>query len=100
RWRLLDTLVKPERLWDPYNPNTIKGDKPVFGHDWFFVATAISDTVFEPRRVPVPVGNQSTASPGSNNTFGRYRQTVLSQNFIASLALIKGNTAYKPPDFE
>ncbi|MFO0293213.1 MAG: hypothetical protein ACK51F_07720 [Rhodospirillales bacterium] len=100
RWRLLDTLVKPERLWDPYNTNTIKGDKPVFGHDWFFVATAISDTVFEPRRVPVPVGNQATASPGSNSTFGRYRQTVLSQNFIASLALIKGNTAYKPPDFE
>ena len=100
RWRLLDTLLGPEKLYDPYNTNTIKGDKPVFGEDWFVSLTAISDTIFEPRRVPIPVGNQGTATPGANNTFGRYTQTVFSQSVIASVALIKGNTAFKPPDFE
>ena len=100
RWRLHDTLLGPEKLSDPYNTNTIKGDKPVFGEDWFVNLTAISDTIFEPRRVPIPVGNQGTATPGANNTFGRYTQTVFSQSVIASVALIKGNTAFKPPDFE
>src|SRR3990167_5938383 len=60
RWRLVETLgVVKERWFDPYHQNTYKGDRaidrskvkwlPIKGDDWFFVANAVSDTVFEPR---------------------------------------------------
>ena len=34
------------------------------GHDWFFVVSAVSDTVIEPRTFPIPVGVQTTAAAG------------------------------------
>ena len=70
------------------------------GNDWFFVVNAISDTVIEPRTFPIPVGVQTTERPGSIDVFGKNRSLVLSQTFIAGLALLKGQTAYKPPDVE
>ena len=57
RWRLLETLnLLPERWYDPYRQNTLKGDKPVLGKDGFVALTFVSDTVYEPRRLPTPVG--------------------------------------------
>ena len=111
RWRLIETLgVVKERWFDPYNQNTYKGDRPINpdkvpwlpikGHDWFFVANAISDTVFEPRTFPIPVGVQTTEDPDRLDTFGNEASIVLSQTFIVGAALLKGNTAYKPPDVE
>ena len=36
RWRLLETLnLLPERWYDPYHQNTLKGDKPVYGEEGF-----------------------------------------------------------------
>ena len=111
RWRLIETLgVVKERWFDPYHQNTLKGDRaidrakvpwlPIRGDDWFFVATAISDTVFEPRTFPIPVGVQTTERPGSLDVFGKNRSFVLAQTFIGGVALIKGSTAFKPPDVE
>ena len=123
RWRLAETLgIVHPRWWDPYNQNTLKGDRPICdpadearhdtlgcrAHrllglheaDWFFAASAISDTVIEPRSFPIPVGVQTTNRPGSIDVFGRNRSLVLSQTFITSLALIKGNTAFVPPHIE
>jgi len=111
RWRLIETLgVVKERWFDPYNQNTYKGDRPINpdkvpwlpikGHDWFFVANAISDTVFEPRTFPIPVGVQTTEDPDRLDVFGNEASIVLSQTFIVGAALLKGNTAYKPPDVE
>ncbi|HUZ74621.1 MAG TPA: hypothetical protein VMU87_16675 [Stellaceae bacterium] len=100
RWRLLDALGRKENLFDPYNTNTLKGDKPIFGNDWFFELGAISDTVYEPARVPTPVAPQQGARPGSNSVFGQYGRTLVSQTGILSLSLIKGDTTFKPPDFE
>jgi hypothetical protein len=73
RWRLIESLgVVKERWFDPYNQNTLKGDRPINrekvkwlpikGDDWFFVANAVSDTVVEPRTFPIPVGVQTTCS--------------------------------------
>ena len=70
RWRLIESLgVVKERWFDPYHQNTLKGDRPIDrskvpwlpirGDDWFFVASAVSDTVFEPRTFPIPVGVQT-----------------------------------------
>jgi hypothetical protein len=100
RWRLLDALGRKENIFDPYNTNTYKGDKPIFGHDWFFELSAISDTVYEPARVPTPVAPQASARQNSSDVFGKYGRTLVSQTGILSLDLFKGDTAYKPPELE
>jgi hypothetical protein len=127
RWRLVETLgIVREDYLDPYNQNTLKGDRPLCtpalaridrrhrntlgcrifselglgGDDWFFVGSAISDTVIEPRTFPIPVGVQTTDRPGNNDVFGINRSFVAAQTFILSAALIKGNTAYRPPNVE
>jgi hypothetical protein len=102
RWRLAQSLklVRP-RWYDPYNQNFLKGDVPIRNtEDWFLQLSAISDTVIEPRSFPIPVGVQTTTRAGSLDTFGDPNSTVLSQTFILGAALIKGSTAFKPPDYE
>jgi hypothetical protein len=100
RWRLLESLGVPDNWWDPYNQNTLKGDKPIYGEDWFVVLTAISDTVVEPRSTPVPVGIQSSTDRDSANVFGDNDQFFAAETVILSASLIKGNTAFKPQDLE
>ena len=111
RWRLIQSLgLVKERWFDPYNQNTYKGDRPINpakvpwlpikGDDWFFAANLVSDTVFEPRTFPIPVGVQTTERPGSLDIFGKDASMVFSQTFIAGAALIKGQTAFKPPEIE
>jgi hypothetical protein len=73
---------------------------PIKGDDWFFVANLVSDTVIEPRTFPIPVGVQTTERPGALDVFGKSGSQVYSQTFIAGAALIKGLTAFKPPDVE
>ena len=98
RWRLIENLGVNERLYDPYGQNTLKGDRPIF-EDYFVVLSAISDTVIEPRSTPVPVGIQ-TGEPGSLDVFGDTEQLLFSETLLTSISLIKGDTAYRPPDFE
>jgi hypothetical protein len=125
RWRLIQTLgIVNERWWDPYNQNTLKGDRPMCtpadtserhqntlgcrafrflgltSDDWFFAASAVSDTVVEARSFPIPGGEQNTTRPGQSDVFGRNNSLAAVQTFIFGAALIKGSTAYKPPDFE
>jgi len=100
RWRILEGLGIKGNWYDPYNNNVLKGDKPVFGKDGFVLFNVISDTVFEPRAFPVPVGFATTSRPGTNDLFGKPDQYVFNQNLITNLTLIKGNTAFKPPDLE
>jgi hypothetical protein len=102
RWRLAATLdlVRP-RSADPYNQNTLKGDRPLKGTtDWFLELNGISDTLVGPASVPSPIVSQSTQNPGANDAFGQTGFLSLQQTFIAGLALIKGSTAFKPPDFQ
>lgn len=101
RWRLLETLkLLPERWYDPYGQNTLKGDKPVFGKHGFVSLLLVSDTVYEPRRLPTPVGAQSTSRPGATDLFGQGEQWIASQNLVFSLILLEGDTTFRPPDFE
>ncbi|MEO0906304.1 MAG: hypothetical protein AAFY07_02145 [Pseudomonadota bacterium] len=121
RWRLVDPAsdfveeltgdpMITHNLLDPYNQNTLKGDRPIdrskvpwlpiTQDDWFFVVNAVSDTVYEPRTFPIPVGIQTTQDPDRLDVFGNDFSTVLSQTFIVGAALLKGSTAYKPPSVE
>lgn len=101
RWRLIDNLgVVTPSIWDPYNPNPLKGDRPLWGKDWFVSLNLIEDFVFEPRAIPTPVGVQTTGKPGRIDVFGEIDQYVLNNNLILNLTILKGDTAYKPPDYE
>ena len=60
----------------------------------------ISDTVLQPRTVPTPVGPQSPSNPGENDTLGRINQTVFTQTIITSADFYKGDTTFKPPEYE
>ena len=105
RWRIMEALGQPVRRWDPYNNNVLKGDKPFkpfskWGPDWFLMLGGISDSLVELRRLPTPVGAQSSGNPGANDVFGFGRQSTINQNLIISAAILKGNTTFKPPDYE
>jgi hypothetical protein len=111
RWRLIQSLgLVTEHWYDPYNQNTLKGDRPIDrakvpwlpirGDDWFFTLSGVSDSVLEPRTFPIPVGVQTTARPQSLDVFGKDASYVASQTFIVGAALTKGSTAFKPPEIE
>jgi hypothetical protein len=128
RWRLIETLgIVRERWYDPYNQNTYKGDRPICINtpeeaerrraegrprcvtprflnlktdEWFFPVSVISDSIIEPRTFPIPVGVQTTQKPDRNDVFGDNDSLVVAQTFILSASLLKGSTAYKPPDIE
>lgn len=96
---LKDAPFTSGRWWDPYNQNVLKGDYPVFGQQYFLAVSAISDSLAEFRRIPLP-SNVSAADPGQDEFFGSGDQIFLSQNFILSLEFFKGDTAFRPRDWE
>jgi hypothetical protein len=103
RWRLgfpdWDRYVKG-KLVDPYNLNPLKGDRPIKGTQGTFLAlTAISDTVVETKRLPVP-SDVSAANPDSEEFFGRGELFAFVQQAIVTLDLFHGSTSYKPVDWE
>jgi hypothetical protein len=100
RWRIVEALGYKDQIIDPYNRNPLKADRPLWGEDWFFSLSAISDTFLEVRDVPTPVGGIASERPGQNGIFGGDNQTSLQQNIIAEFVLYKGNTTFKPPDYE
>ncbi len=108
RWRLMQALGFKFPWYDPYNQNFLKGDIPIdhpqwvskFGTDWFVNLSAISDTLFEARQLPTPVAPQTSTRDGSSDIFGKRPSHTFSQSLIFSASLIKGNTTFKPPDYE
>jgi hypothetical protein len=101
RWRLIEAIGVKENYFDPYNQNTLKADRPIFGNDWFINLSLVSDTVVEPSAFPKPVGGgQATNRPNTLDIFGRPDQFLFNQQVIGTISLIKGDTAYKPPDIE
>ncbi len=100
RWRIMEALGFKHPWYDPYNQNVLKADLPVKGNDHFLNVSVISDSVFEPRSMPTPVGPQGTGSPGELDVLGRINQVVFAQTLIASVNYSIGDTTFKPPDIE
>jgi len=101
RWRLVSALGYPERWWDPYNGNNVlKADRPAFGDDWFFLFSAISDSTFEGRRIPTPVATATSSGSGTLDVLGDPAQSAFTQNLITEFVLYKGDTVFRPPDYE
>ncbi|MDZ7687091.1 MAG: hypothetical protein U5O39_20805 [Gammaproteobacteria bacterium] len=96
----MDALYN-ERWWDPYNRNRSKGDKPIHGDDWFFNITAFSDTVADFRNVATPVGCAELPMIRARPTCsGGMNQFGFTQNLGAELVYYKGDTVFRPPDYE
>jgi len=95
RWT---SLFYRSNLIDPYNQNILKGDYPIIGQDIFFIFTGISDTLYEFREIPIPAG-VSAQRPESAGFFGNDNQNFFRQNIFLRFELVKGDTAFKPPDW-
>jgi len=100
RWRIMEALGQNHPWYDPYNQNLLKADKPIHGGDWFLSLVGVSDTIIEPRSIPVPVAPVSSREPGDLDIFGKGDITIFAQTFLAGLVYYKGNTTFKPPDWE
>ena len=100
RWRIVDALGYPHNYFDPYNQNTLKADKPVFGGNWFFDLGLTSDTVYQIQNVVTPISSVSVANAGTNGVFAGTRQQVASQSAEADFTLYRGDTVFKPPDYQ
>jgi hypothetical protein len=107
RWRIMETLGLKDDYLDPYHQSLLKADKPLpedlglgLGPDWFFNASITSDTVAEWRRIPNPVSAAGAISPGSYDVLGRGISSTFDQTFLFDFSLIKGDTTFRPPDFE
>lgn len=101
RWRIVNSLPGYQwHWWDPYDRNPLKGDRPLWGDDWFFAFTGISDTVFEYRDVPIGVGTQSTRQAAELGTFGATDSKLFQENLIPEFVVYKGDTVFQPPDLE
>jgi hypothetical protein len=101
RWRIVQALGYKEQILNPYAAhNPLKGDLPVFGKDWFFSLTGVSDSLVEPRRFPLPVGVATTNRAGDYDLITEGRSLILNQQLLTEFVLYKGNTTFKPPDWE
>jgi hypothetical protein len=101
RWRIVSALGYAERLWDPYNGNNVlKGDRPLFGKDWFIALNFVSDSTLEARSLPTPVAAATSPSPGTLDVLGVPEQSAFTQNLVFEAVLYKGDTVFRPPDLE
>ncbi|MEI6235779.1 MAG: hypothetical protein WCT04_22215 [Planctomycetota bacterium] len=102
RWRIgviTDSRHVKGNLWNPYRQNMIKGDYPIIGQSIFMSAGFTSDTLVEGHNVPTPSG-VTAQRPGSFKFYGDGDQFILQQNFEISLELFKGETDFKPREWE
>jgi hypothetical protein len=105
RWRIVETLGIKDDPFNPYAQNLLKGDKPLpaglgLGDDWFVNLSVISDTVFQFQRIPTPVSGSGSISSNTYDVLGRGVQSAFNQTVLFSASLIKGDTTFKPPDYE
>jgi hypothetical protein len=100
RWRLVEQLGRPVTLGNPYAAsNPLKGDRPTFGGDGFTNLSVTSNTLLEPRSIPSTTPLQSGAMPGATRTLTR-DETFLSQTVSFDAAVYRGDTVFRPPDWQ
>lgn len=95
----LDAIYARARWWDPFNRNRLKGDVPLFGRKSFLNISALSDTIVDGRRIPVP-SVASAESSGDYTFFGRGGQLGVRESFRVSLDFFRGSAGFRPVDFE
>jgi len=87
------------KVFNPYQQSILKGDVPVIGQDIFTDITIKNFTLTEFRKLPTVAGI-STAAPTSSEFFGRDEQFFISNDTSLSIDIFKGETAFKPVDWD
>lgn len=90
-----DIPFRRGRWYNPYDQNVLKGDRPIFGDDYFLILSGVSTTGVEIRRTPSG-NNVSSANPDSNNFFGRPESLSFSETLQLSFEFFKGQTVFQP----
>jgi hypothetical protein len=90
-----DIPFKRGRWYNPYDQNVLKGDRPVFGDDYFMILSGVSTSQIEIRRTPSG-NNVSSNEPNSNNFFGRPESLSFNQTVQLSFEFFKGQTVFQP----
>src|SRR5262249_34254946 len=98
RWRLYEPQGIGEKprspLYDPYTPNLVKGDYPIFGDKVFLATTAVLDNFFEVKR------NLDFFSGGRFRNVPYHETNLLGQLPGALfLELFQGDTVFTPKDW-
>ena len=93
------TCTRRPRSYNPYQQSILKGDVPVIGQDIFADITLKNFTLAEFRKLPTGSGI-SAAQPSSSEFFGRDEQFFVSNDTSISLDVFKGETAFKPVDWD
>jgi hypothetical protein len=100
RWRLVEALGVRENLLNPYAQNTLKADRPIYGRDWFLELGLESRTAFESSDRPITPTSRRRALRRGAGTPSTRRGTYTRQAVLASLALLRGDTVFRPPDWK
>jgi len=87
------------RVYSPYQQSILKGDVPIYGQDIFTDITLKNFTLTEFRKLPTTAG-VSTAEPTSSEFYGRDEQFLFSNDTSLSVDIFKGETAFKPVDWD
>jgi hypothetical protein len=90
-----DIPFKRGRWYNPYAQNVLKGDRPIFGDDYFLILSGVSTSGIEIRRTPSG-NNVSSNEPNSNNFFGRPESLSFNQTIQLSFEFFKGQTVFQP----
>ena len=90
-----DIPFRRARWYNPYEQNVLKGDKPIFGDDYFMILSGVSTSQIEIRRTPSG-NNVSSNEPNSNNFFGRPESLSFNQTIQLSFEFFKGQTVFQP----
>ena len=99
RWRLVEQLGRPVNLTDPYAAgNPVKGDRPLFRDDVFLNVSAASNSLFEPRLIPTT--EQALGAPPGAVRTSSSDQFFWSQTMTVDTVLYKGDTIFRPPDWQ
>lgn len=100
RWRIVEALGYPVNWLDPYHgTNPLKGDRPVFGKDWFIDLDASASSILEFRRIPI-AREISNELEDSQSVLRTGEQFFFNQNFSFDTVLYKGDTVFRPPDYQ
>ena len=98
RWRLFEPQGIGEKLrsplYDPYAPNVVKGDYPLFGDKVFLAATGVLDSFMEFKR------NLDFFSGGRFRNIPYHEHNLLGQlTGVLFLDVFQGDTVFTPRDW-
>ncbi len=98
RWRLFEPQGIGEKprspLYDPYAPNVLKGDYPLFGDKIFFSLTGVVDNFVDFKR------NLDFFSGGRFRNIPYHEHNALGQiTAVAFLEIFQGDTVFTPKDW-